>query len=62
MLNIRIWYDTYNFKENVPDALVNKSTKCDKVVGYELENQTVKYVITVFQKCGVLAYCYILDH
>ena len=38
MFNIRIWYD----RDNLPDALGTNRIKCNKVVGYELDNKTVK--------------------
>ena len=35
MFNIRIWYDKDKDKDNVPDNLQIKCTKCNKIVGYE---------------------------
>ena len=44
MLNISIWYD----KGIDVDYLVIKCIKCNKVVGYKLEYQTLNRVVTVF--------------
>ena len=44
MFNISIQYD----KNTVPYSLGIKCIQCNKVVGYELYNQTVKDIIAVF--------------
>ena len=48
-----------NVEKNDPDALAIKCIKCDKVVGYELYNKTIEYVIigfvsnVMFQNFGI---------
>ena len=58
MLKIRIWYE----KDNVPDALLIKCIKGNKVVGYEPDIQTRKDVIVFCRKFGVSECLSIFGH
>ena len=48
MFKIRIWYEINTVHKNFPYDMGINFIKCDKDVGFTLENQPVEYVITVF--------------
>ena len=63
MFKIRIWYEMNNFRNKFPYSLRFNCIKCDKVVGYELDNQTIEDVITDFAQmwCSAFGLFCIID-
>ena len=50
LFNIKTWYGSNTVRKNVPDDMGIECIKCDKVVGYTLDNQPIEDLNTVFVK------------